>query len=212
MLQMAQDMLKGLQQRFRTTIHVMADLAESVGAPTTVTSLLHGVERFIAPNGGTDAVEDFATPPSSYKPSGGDGAGGVTTKPQTLAHHDVPGSEPAKKRAVGKKRGLVGAKDLSAQVRPLEVDDAINGSTYLARIIWSLGVAELEETAPLRPADMARMIMARSPVSLEPPNVARYIRRSKPTCIAVDHNEGGSNFYRLNEEGQSLFSEKFRLK
>jgi len=92
------------------------------------------------------------------------------------------------------------------------VDDAINGSTYLARIIWSLGVSELEGTGPLRPADMARMIMSRSPVSLEPPNVARYIRRSKPTCIAVDHMEGSSSFYRLNEEGRALFNEKFKGK
>jgi hypothetical protein len=106
----------------------------------------------------------------------------------------------------------VGAKDLSDQIHPLKVEDAINGSTYLARIIWSLGVTELEGTGAMRPADMARMIMARSPVSLEPPNVARYIRRSKPSCIAVDHTEGSSSFYCLNDEGRALFDEKFRIK
>jgi hypothetical protein len=57
---------------------------------------------------------------------------------------------------------------------------------------------------------MARMIMSRSPISLEPPNVARYIRRSKPTCIVVDHTEGSSSFYKLNAEGKALFEEKFR--
>jgi hypothetical protein len=95
-------------------------------------------------------------------------------------------------------------------VRPLKVDDAIGGSTYLARIVWSLGVAELEGTGPLRPADMARMIMSRSPVSLEPPNVARYIRRSKPTCIEVARTEGSSSYYSLNAEGRALFEELFR--
>ena len=87
--------------------------------------------------------------------------------------------------------------------------DSINGSTYLARIIWSLGVAQMEKLGPLRPADIARMVMSRSPVSLEPPNVARYIRRSKPTCIVVDHTEGSSNFYKLNAEGKKLFQDTF---
>jgi hypothetical protein len=55
------------------------------------------------------------------------------------------------------------------------------------------------------------MVMARSAVSLEPPNVARYIRRSKPTSITVDRSEGNSNFYKLNAKGKKLFEEKFGL-
>jgi len=129
--------------------------------------------------------------------------------PSTSTSTEV--SAEARKRPTGKKRGLVGAKDLTDRVRPLEVDDAISGSTYLARIIWALGVAALEGTGSLRPADMARMIMSRSPVSLEPPNVARYIRRSKPTCVVVDRTEGSSSFFKLNEEGQALFEDKFGL-
>jgi hypothetical protein len=73
-------------------------------------------------------------------------------------------------------------------------------------------VAELEGTGPLRPADIARMVMSRSAVSLEPPNVARYIRRSKPTSIAVAHAEGSSNFYKLNSEGHALFDGLFKIK
>ena len=67
----------------------------------------------------------------------------------------------------------------------------------------------MEELGPLRPADIARMIMARSPVSLEPPNVARYIRRSKPKFITVAKKEGSSSFYALNDDGVALFEEKY---
>lgn len=205
MLTLAQDMFKVLQDRFRTTMTVMADLAESVGVPPTVTSLIHGLERMAGP---ADSEPMYAPPPPPapapvMAPMSTPATAPVVAEP-------APPAEP-KKRPTGKKRGLVGAKDLSDRVRPLEVDDAINGSTYLARIIWSLGVASLEGTGPLRPADMARMIMARSPVSLEPPNVARYIRRSKPSCIAVDHVEGNSNFYKLSDEGVALFEDKFGL-
>lgn len=205
MLQMAQEMLKVLQDRFRTTVNVVADLAESVGAPPPVTSLLQGLERLA----GGDSNETHAPPPQAYQP---EPLRPVSTPPAPAPSGAASVEPPPKKRVTGKKRGLVGIKDLSDQVRPLEVDDSINGSTYLARIIWSLGVAELDGTGPLRPADMARMIMSRSPVSLEPPNVARYIRRSKPASLAVDHVEGNSNFYKLSDEGHALFDEKFKLK
>ena len=158
MLAMAQEMFKAIQDRFRTTLRVMADLAESVGVPPTVTTLFTPKERAA---GQADPWAREAPPPpmpdaaTRSRPADGDGDG---------------------KQAV---------KTDSEKVRALRTDDEINGSTYLARIIWSLGVSELEGSGPLRPADMARMIMSRSPVSLEPPNVARYIRRSKPTCIEV---------------------------
>lgn len=115
----------------------------------------------------------------------------------------------AAKKRPAKRRPVEGDRSASQQVRPLHVEDAINGSTYLARIIWSLGVAQLEGVGPLRPADIARMVMSRSAVSLEPPNVARYIRRSKPTSIVVDHSEGGSNYYKLNSKGRKLFDDHF---
>lgn len=214
MIQLAQDMFKIVQDRFRATLHAVKDLAESVGAPPTVTSLLQGLERLAGP----PPVEEqpiYAPPPPTRQASpapreqgrDGDGAREVAQE----AARATPVDEGAeRRRPAGKKRGAGGT--LPDGVRPLDVEDAINGSTYLARIIWTLGVSDLEGTGPLRPADMARMIMSRSPVSLEPPNVARYIRRSKPTCIAIDHSEGGSSFYRLNAEGRALFNEKFKVK
>lgn len=126
--------------------------------------------------------------------------------------HPTAEPTPAERKRTGKRRDLKGPRDSSDRVRPLKVDDAIQGSTYLARIIWSLGVADLEGMGPLRPADIARMIMARSPVSLEPPNVARYIRRSKPTYLTVVQNEGSSSFYTLSPEGQALFEEKYLIR
>jgi hypothetical protein len=45
MLQMAQDVLKAIQDRMRTTLRVMADLAESVGVPSTVTGRRGGGGR-----------------------------------------------------------------------------------------------------------------------------------------------------------------------
>ncbi|MFH1130273.1 MAG: hypothetical protein V1754_02995 [Pseudomonadota bacterium] len=220
MFQRAQEMVKVLHDRMRTTLGVVADLAESIGVPPAVTSFLVG------DNGRTNGGIQYSPPsPSSYTPPPCCSSAQPTTttvqQKQTLfaapnfeetqsmassVQQDLP-----TKRKIGKKRGLVGEKDLSSRVRPLEVEDAIDGSTYLARIIWCLGVAELEETSPLRPADIARMVMSRSPVSLEPPNVARYIRRSKPDCIIVDHAEGSSNFYKLNAKGTALFEEKFGL-
>jgi DNA-binding transcriptional regulator PaaX len=40
--------------------------------------------------------------------------------------------------------------------------------------------------------------------------VARYIRRSKPSAITVDHVEGNSSFYKLSDEGRKLFDDKYR--
>lgn len=194
MIQMAQDMFKVFQDHVRNTIHAVADLAESVGAPTPVTTFIQGLERFTGGNHDQAAITYTAPPTTQPSP------------PPVITTSPTESREEPAKRKVGKKRHLPDG------IRTLEVDDAINGSTYLARIIWSLGVADLEGVGPLRPADMARMIMGRSPISLEPPNVARYIRRSKPTCIAVDHTEGSSNFYKLNAEGKLLFEEKYRTK
>jgi hypothetical protein len=206
MLQMAQDMFKMLQDRFRTTLRVVADLAESVGVPPTVTSLFTGVDRADAFEIHRSADAPISRPEPVFTPAP------PSAQPPVDIERAADGDDGAERKKVsGKKRGLVGSVDLSDTVRPLEVDDAIGGSTYLARIIWSLGVAELEGTGPLRPADIARMVMSRSPVSLEPPNVARYIRRSKPTCIAIAHSEGSSSFYKLNAEGHALFDSMFRL-
>jgi len=195
MLQMAQDMLKVFQDRVRNTLHAVVDLAESVGVPPTVTSLIQGLERLTGGSNHDDQVEaPTYTPPPRPAPV-------VYESAEVKVAQDE--AKKPKKRA---------GSQLPDGVRPLGVEDAIDGSTYLARIIWSLGVAQLEGTGALRPADMARMIMSRSPISLEPPNVARYIRRSKPSCVLVDHTEGSSNFYRLSAEGKALFEEKFRAK
>ncbi len=217
MLHLAQDMLKRIQDRFRTTVSVVADLAESVGVPPKVTSLIHDLERFTAPQSENQRSEpplatQKAAQPSveSSKEVSCEEPAKPEPPPERSIKPQVTNSE--KKRVTGKKRGLVGNKDLSKQIRMLKTDDAINGSTYLARIIWSLGVANLEEIGSLRPADIARMIMSRTPVTLEPPNVARYIRRSQPTSITITHTEGNSNFYKLNDEGLALFNEKFRIK
>jgi hypothetical protein len=196
MLQMAQDMFKVFQDHVRNTLHAVADLAESVGAPAPVTSFIQNLEKMT----GSGVQQSSFTPPTQPAPP---------PPSVSAALPEEPFEEPVKR--VTKKR-QTNARDLPDGIRALGVDDSINGSTYLARIIWSLGVADLEGNSSLRPADMARMIMARSPISLEPPNVARYIRRSKPTCIAVDHTEGSSNFYKLNAEGKALFDDKFRAK
>lgn len=215
MLQLAQDMLKMLQDRVRTTLRVVADIAESVGVPPAVTSLLGakghadeviGAESCWARPTATPGAQVVSRP--AWGPTAPEKPVAEGDQPEG-ANHEAPGSEADRKRTGGRRRGLQGSVDLSDRVRPLRVDDEVRGSTYLARIIWSLGVAELEGTGPLRPADMARMIMSRSAVSLEPPNVARYIRRSKPTCVEVAHAEGSSNFYKLNAEGMALFEEMF---
>jgi hypothetical protein len=246
MLQMAQDVFKMLRDRVGTTLRAVADIAEAMGVPPTLTSLIAKREaqgedpsepwpeassRREGPDPDFRRREDRVAGPShtsshegpctcdSIENAGDDEDERALDEQDTrLAQTDLELSEgngsrdaPYRKRVTGKRRGLVGEKDLSSVVRPLEVDDAVNGSTYLARIIWSLGVAHLEGIGPLRPADMARMIMSRSAVSLEPPNVARYIRRSKPREIEIDRVDGGSNFYRLNDHGQAAFEEKFRI-
>jgi hypothetical protein len=199
MIQMAQDMFKVVQDHIRNTLHAVADLVESVGAPAPVTTFIQSLERFTGGNNDHGTITYTAPPPAPPAPT--PAATTLTEQPSPFVElRDEP------KKKVGKRRQLPDG------IRALVVEDAINGSTYLARIIWSLGVAEREGKGALRPADMARMIMGRSPISLEPPNVARYIRRSKPTCVAVDRTEGSSNFYKLNAEGKSLFEEKFGTK
>jgi hypothetical protein len=200
MFQRAQEIVKEFQDRVRTTLNVVADFAESIGVPKPVTSLLQSTDEpkpYVPPQtpAGVDPLHVRTATPSVGDLSSDVATNGVA-RPETK---------------VNKKRGSAPAVDLSNRVRSLDVDDAINGSTYLARIIWCLGVADLEGNGALRPADIARMVMSRSPVSLEPPNVARYIRRSKPTCIIVDRTEGSSSFYRLNAKGKKIFDEKFGL-
>ena len=210
MLQRAQDMYKNLQERVKNTLNTMADLAEAVGVPPALTSLIVKREE---ENWAPPAYQPSTSPaPAEAQPAAAE-APAPEPKPaakQTRSRKASGGNgRPTTRQRTNKKRPLEGNRERSANVRPLHVDDAINNSTYLARIIWSLGVAHLEGLGPLRPADIARMVMARSPVSLEPPNVARYIRRSKPTCITVAHTEGSSNFYKLNAQGKKLFEETF---
>ena len=140
-----------------------------------------------------------------------DGFTDISSKPAAPKKRANSKSSAKGKRTRSRRARKSKARDVSDLVRPLKADHAINGSTYLARIIWSLGVSAMEGTGPLRPADVARMVMARSPVSLEPPNVARYIRRSKPECLSVAYTEGSSNYYKLNAQGKRLFEQHFGL-
>ena len=228
-------MLKSMQERVKVTFQVAAGLAESLGAPPVATSILQRLggldqeeedfyqgsvsptETYPGPAQHTPAPEPEPEPApepdqkvEESVPQQVEEPAPKEEEPEAVEPEPAP-EEPAPKpkRPAAKRREMVGDKSKSAHVAALKVEDAINGSTYLARIIWALGVADVEDIGPLRPADMARMIMARSPVSLEPPNVARYIRRSKPESIEVDHKEGSSSFYKLSDKGQDLFKGKF---
>lgn len=219
MLELAQDLWKVFQPRFCGMIHNIREWAEALGVPRPFTALLYRLEClaqtrnqetgslqfYSAPNPGASSPFLEKSIPSSSPVSSDEG--------NSSQSQFAPAPTTIERKKPSNKRRIVGAPaNLSNKVRPLKPDDAIDGSTYLARIVWSLGVAELEGLGALRPADIARLIMSRSPVSLEPPNVARYIRRNKPTSIRIDHIEGSSNFYTLNEEGRALFKDKFRLK
>ncbi|MBK6848883.1 MAG: hypothetical protein IPG96_15570 [Proteobacteria bacterium] len=216
MLQRAQSLVEQVKTQVWTTLRVVADLAQSLGVPASVTSLLTGEPA----EPGTAFVPPPA-PPAASAPRGAR-AGSPPPAPVVQPPARGPGAAAAggelAKRGPGasaaprrpsRKVALEGDRGRSSQVRALQPTDAIEGSTYLARIIWSLGIARLEGLGPLRPADMARIIMARCPVTLEPPNVARYIRRSQPSSIAVAHSEGSSHFYALTAEGQQLFEASF---
>ena len=266
MFQRAQDLIHHVSDRVKTTMQVVADIAESLGVPPALTSLLQrsqpsweppsypasapstGAKAAVQPapaNDGASAGKNAAqatvvkaaaattTSASSAKASSESSASKkVAPAPKKAAPAAAPADPPTKaadpaakaaapseassgngagvkRRRTSGKRVVEGNRSKSSSVRALKVDDAINGSTYLARIVWSLGVAQLEGLGPLRPADIARMVMSRSAVSLEPPNVARYIRRSKPTCIAIGHNEGSSSFYKLNAQGKKIFDDTF---
>ena len=214
MLQLAHDVIKALGCRFRTTIQMVAGVAETVGVPPQATAILKkiggveevGFEQEPAP---WVAPPPPPPPPAPAKP--------VVSEPIPVPPADLtpvpeaPKKAAAPKKPTKKRRELKGENDATDKVKALKVDMAINNSTYLARIIWCLGVAKMEDLGPLRPADIARMIMARSPVSLEPPNVARYIRRSKPKYIVVAQKEGSSCFYALNDLGWDLFKEQYLL-
>ena len=207
MLQLAHDVIKALSCRFRTTIQMVAGVAETVGVPSGATAILKKIGGVEEVSFEQEPAPWAAPPPPAPKP--------VVSEPIPAPPADFtpapeePKKEAAPKKPTKKRRELKGEDDATDKVKALKVDDAINNSTYLARIIWCLGVAKMEDLGPLRPADIARMIMARSPVSLEPPNVARYIRRSKPKYIGVAQKEGSSSFYALNDDGWALFEEQF---
>ena len=223
MLHRAHDIYRHLRTGVRTTMQLVADLAEAVGVPSTVASLLRrgngaGLQQSsytapVAPDRSSPVVAEPPAAPSRATPEPEAHARPERTRRKTTplkARRNTGNGSPARQRRRTGRRSVVGNQQLPDGVQALQVDDAISGSTYLARIIWALGVAQLEGIGPLRPADIARMVMARSAVSLEPPNVARYIRRSNPTCISVDHTEGSSNFYKLNADGKRIFNENFR--
>ncbi|MCK5800992.1 MAG: hypothetical protein KAI47_27580 [Deltaproteobacteria bacterium] len=254
MLERAQDLFKQLQERMRITMQVVADLAESVGVPPIVTSLLQrgddgagwtppeyspppevvasAPEVAPVPEVAAEATEKATVatpvdppsqadpPPQAAKPKKAAAVKKVAAvKGSATEAKAVVKKAPARRKKAtsrrvaasrtGKKRTLEGNKAKSAHVTPLQVDDAISGSTYLARILWSLGVANLEGLGSLRPADIARMVMSRSAVSLEPPNIARYIRRNNPPTIVVAKKEGSSSFYKLSAAGKKLFEQHF---
>jgi len=202
--------------------------------PQSVTSLLQktgldgpAVESVPGDGDTVRVVVTPAMPPTLIPAPLGDGDGGVTAPAAaaiantTPVPRDAPIEAPqadaaqspkarsSRRTPSAKKRPAAAETKLPAGVKPLAVKDAISGSTYLARIVWALGVSSREGSGPLRPADIARMVMARSPISLEPPNIARYIRRSNPACLAVEKTEGSSSYYRLNAAGKRLFSEHF---
>jgi len=217
MLQRAQSLVDQLRAQVRTTLGVVVDLAQALGLPAAVTALLTREPSepgapFVVPSapppaGPPPRGTSTAAAPSAAAPSASRDVASAPSAASGIAS-GIDGVRAASRRP-SRKVALEGDRGRSSQVRMLHAEDAINGSTYLARIIWSLGVARLEGLGPLRPADMARIIMARAPVSLEPPNVARYIRRSHPPSIAVDHSEGSSHFYKLTAEGQRLFEASF---
>ena len=239
MFSKAQGMFKLLQDRVKSTLQTVAEVAESVGVPSSVTSLLkdgngqeawsgggasyHAPPAASAPRATAEAVpaasrrtevpraNAYPPPEAAFSDDDADafdGSEGVESDDESPENGSASAA-PRGKRVSHKKRPLEGNREASSRIKRLEVDDEIGGSTYLARIVWSLGVASLEGLGPLRPADIARMVMSRSAVSLEPPNVARYIRRSKPSCIVVDRTEGSSQFYKLNSKGKKLFEEKW---
>ena len=236
MIDRAQQVFRRLQTQMSSTLQLAADLGDSVGVPPKVTTLLRKGSRVVQPppgpaSGSSSTYDPFTTPrpqrettadPAPVQPpapstsaqaAGGHAESEADDRPhraRRTTRNVRTGRKTVRQKGV-RKRSVTGNNQLPDGVQALQVDDAIAGSTYLARIVWALGVANLEGSGPLRPADIARMIMARSPVSLEPPNVARYIRRSNPQCLAVAHTEGSSNFYRLNAEGKRLFNEHFRI-
>ena len=223
MLHRAHDIYRHLRTGVRTTMQLVADLAEAVGVPSTVASLLrrtngdglphppYSPPSSPAAHGQPASAEPTEAPASSLTPEVRASPERTRRKTKPLkARRSAGNGAPIRQGRGTGRRSVAGNQQLPAGVQALQVVDAIAGSTYLARIIWALGVAQLEGIGPLRPADIARMVMARSAVSLEPPNVARYIRRSNPTCISVDHAEGSSNFYKLNADGKRMFNENFR--
>jgi hypothetical protein len=239
MIERAQQVIWRLRTRVSSTLQLAADLGDSVGVPSKVTTLLRTGSRVAKPQdadhsghgSGPDPMagthfaarddsmgwrSDSPLPHAQSETAEVPGALDDTTSDQQEVSRrsrrttrNVRAGRKTVRQKGGRKRSVTGNHQLPDGVAALQVDDAIEGSTYLARIVWALGVAQLEGAGPLRPADIARMIMARSPVSLEPPNVARYIRRSNPPCLTVSHSEGSSNYYRLNAEGKRLFNEHF---
>lgn len=238
MLERAQSIIKQVQNRMRTTRQIVADLAEAAGVPTRLTTWLQpevspnwpdparppavvGDDVDVALWQAKEVVRDSSPPvpsppapspePTPLSPSGrpGDAGDAPVRKAAGRSGNGVSRAKKGTRGAAAKKRSAPANQQLPAGVRPLAVDAEIGKSTYLARIVWALGVSRLEGSGALRPADIARMVMSRSAISLEPPNVARYIRRSKPTCVLIDRTEGGSSFYKLNAEGKRLFEQYF---
>lgn len=195
------------------------DLEPEAAEPATEAAEAAALERAEVPDASAPAE------PLDETVAEGTRQGAAEAEPQAHAAAEVAtkASEPARikttrkttrkkapARQTNKKRAVSATQQLPTGVRPLNGETEIDGSIYLARIVWALGVSRLEGTAALRPADIARLVLARSAVSFEPPNIARYIRRSQPSCISVDRVEGGSSFFKLNAEGRRLFDAHFR--
>jgi len=55
----------------------------------------------------------------------------------------------------------------------------INGSSYLARVLWALELAHRARLGPLMPSKMAELLQSWGGLQVEPPNVARFLRTSE---------------------------------
>lgn len=202
MLQMAQEIILRLRTRVCSTIRLVAGIAETFGAPSTVVSILNKVA-------GEESVCCCA--PSAWNQAGVQSSSSNPDEDELGDEAPAAAPPPPEVRGTARKRVMGSEVDLSGQVRMLKAEDEIEGSTYLARIIWCLGVAELDGTGPLRPADIATMILSRTTIQLEPPNVARYIRRSKPASISIAYSDKNSHYYKLNNEGHELFNRMYKI-
>ena len=91
---------------------------------------------------------------------------------------------------------------------PLTASDSLQGSKYLARVLWALREGRRRSLPAMTAAEIAKFVCSNSEVSIETTNTARFFRECRESgrfeCHWLTCDKGPRRRYELSLEGRKL--------